>query len=169
VLYELGVPPRLGAHLRVVHAAACEITEQLEKRFPELEFDRDAVLFGAAVHDVGKTLYPAELSERGKAHEQAGYLLLLSCGVEERYARFAYTHAAWDGPGIGAEDLLVALADKVWRARRMLELEALLVVRLAAVSGRERWEVFGMLDEILDAIALEADDRMAFQSRHPVK
>jgi hypothetical protein len=42
------------------------------------------------------------------------------------------------------------------------------VDRLTAATGHERWEIFSDLDQVLDAIARGADDRLAFQFRYPV-
>jgi hypothetical protein len=67
--------------------------------WPQLSFDADAVSYGAATHDVGKALYPNELTGPGNQHESAGYRLLLDHGAPERRARFARTHARWDGRG----------------------------------------------------------------------
>lgn len=78
------------------------------------------------------------------------------------------THAAWAEPGIGTEDLLVALADKVWKNKRVRELEDLVVGRLAEVSGRPAWEEFLALDALLDPLGADADRRLAFQADHPV-
>jgi len=61
------------------------------------------------------------------------------------------------------------VADKVWKGKRVTDLEELLVDRLADATGRERWSVFLDLDDILDEIAADADRRLAFQSTHPVR
>ncbi|RCV58986.1 HD domain-containing protein, partial [Marinitenerispora sediminis] len=167
LLWELAAPPRLAAHLRAVHAAARDLTDALVREYPDLAVDREAVLFGAAVHDIGKAVHVDELSGPGSAHEQAGYELLRAHGVEERLARFARTHAAWRLPDTAVEDLLVSVADKVWRGKRVDDLELLLVERLAE-PGHEPWQVFGRLDDVLTAIAAGADGRLAFQNRHPV-
>ncbi|SFG84588.1 HD domain-containing protein [Amycolatopsis regifaucium] len=167
LLEKLAAPPRLAAHLRAVHDVACSLADWLEKQHPELPFDREAALFGAATHDIGKTSHLEELSGPGSAHEQAGYELLLSQGIDEERARFARTHASW-GADVGVEDLLVSTADKVWKAKRVNDLEQLLVDRLAVASGQPTWEVFMALDDVLDRIAAAADGRLAFQSRHPV-
>jgi hypothetical protein len=168
LLRVLSVPPRLAAHLRAVHAAACELTDWFDEHHAGFSYDRDAVLFGAAIHDIGKAAHPKELSGPGSAHEQAGYRLLLTHGVDDRLARFARTHASWDQPGIEIEDLLVSLADKVWKAKRVTELEDLVVGRLATATSRELWDVFSGFDQALERIAQGADDRLAFQSRYPV-
>ncbi len=167
LLERLAAPPRLAAHLRAVHDVARTLADWLEKEYPAVDLDREAALFGAAVHDIGKTVHPGELSGPGSAHEQAGHELLLTQGISEGRARFARTHAAW-GEDVGVEDLLVSIADKIWKAKRVEDLEQLLVDRLTVASGQSPWEVFMALDDLLDRIAADADGRLAFQARHPV-
>ncbi|MFI1393494.1 HD domain-containing protein [Streptomyces sp. NPDC020681] len=173
LLEALDAPPRLAAHLRAVHDVAHQLVGWAERRYPTLRIDRDAVLFGAATHDLGKTVHVAELGGSGSRHEEAGRELLLSHGVSAQLARFAATHASWsvldpDDPA-AIEDLLVSVADKVWKNKRVPELEDLLVARLAAVSGREVWEEFLALDEVLARIGEDADARLDFQAAHPVR
>jgi hypothetical protein len=127
------------------------------------------MLFGAATHDIGKIIYIAELSGPGSEHEQAGYELLVDRGVEERLARFARTHASWNAADIGMDDLLVSLADKIWKAKRVQDLEQLVTERLAQATGQPSWEVFMALDDLLDHIAADADARLAFQAGHPIE
>ncbi|MFD5425131.1 HD domain-containing protein [Streptomyces sp. NPDC127084] len=169
LLRALQAPPRLAAHLRAVHDVAHRLLDWTGRHCPGLAVDRDAVLFGAATHDIGKTLYPAELSGPGSAHEEAGRALLLSHGFSRDLARFAATHASWAAPGTPVEDLLVSTADKIWKGKRVPELEDLLVARVAEATGRERWAEFMALDELLTAIAAGADERLAFQSSFPVR
>ncbi|MFC4080735.1 HD domain-containing protein [Amycolatopsis samaneae] len=168
LLEQLQAPPRLAAHLRAVHEVACQLTEWFQRHYPDLELDRAAVAFGAAIHDIGKVAHPGELSGPGSAHEEAGYELLLAQGVEEDLARFARTHATWAAPGVRMADLVVSLADKVWKAKRVVELEQLVTDRLAAASGRPPWEVYLALDDELDRVAAGADARLAFQSAYPI-
>ncbi|MGW2821974.1 HD domain-containing protein [Streptomyces sp. NPDC001443] len=168
LLSYLGGPPRLAAHLRAVHDVAHQLVDWLEQCCPAVTFDREAVLFGAATHDMGKTVHPGELSGPGSAHEEAGRTLLLAHGFGPEQARFAATHASWTLPHIGLEDLMVSLADKIWKNKRVTELEELVVARLAEASGRAVWEEFMALDEVLTRIGDEADGRLAFQFRHPV-
>jgi hypothetical protein len=108
-------------------------------------------------------VHPAELSGPGSAHELAGYSLLLSKGVEESLARFARTHGSWDAADSTFEDLLVTLADKVWKGKRLPELEQ----RVAERLGGPPWETFLALDDELERIASGADERLAFQAAHP--
>jgi HD domain-containing protein len=167
LLEQLQAPPRLAAHLRLVHDVACQIAGWAEGRYPALGYDRDAMLFGAATHDIGKTIHVAELSAPGSEHEEAGRQLLLAHGISPELARFAATHASWTGPGITVEDLMVSVADKAWKNKRVPELEDLLVARLAQASGRDAWEEFLALDGLLETIGDDADDRLAFQASFP--
>ncbi|WP_247659299.1 hypothetical protein [Micromonospora sp. U56] len=63
-------------------------------------------------------------------------------GIEPSLARFAATHASWGTTAVELEDLLVSLADKIWKAKRVPDLEQLVVDRLAAASGEEPWQAF---------------------------
>jgi hypothetical protein len=168
LLDALDAPPRLAAHLRAVHDAAFRLTARLAADLPALPFDRHAVLFGAATHDIGKTEHVAELSGPGSAHEEAGYVLLLRYGVPDELARFARTHADWGAADIGLEDLLVSLADKVWKGKRVGVLEQLVIDRIAETTGCPLWEGFARLDDIVAEVAADADRLLAFQNSHPL-
>lgn len=167
LLRELRAAPRLAAHLRLVHDVACQLTEALTGRYPQLPMDRAAVEFGAATHDIGKAVHPEELSQPGSAHEAAGRELLLRHGVPAELARFAATHASWTLPAVPLDDVLVSVADKVWKGKRVAELEELLVDRVAAATAGDRWQTFLDIDDLLEGIAAGADDRLAFQNMYP--
>ncbi len=164
LLRALDAPPRLGAHLRAVHDVAWSLTDALGRLRPDLEFNTTAVLFGAATHDIGKTVHVAELSEPGHRHEEAGRDLLLRYGVPPHLARFAGSHGSWEAPEAGLDDLLVSLADKVWKAARVPSLEE----RVGRHLGGAPWEAFLVLDDLLQELAAGADERLAFQAVHPI-
>ncbi|MCX5401944.1 HD domain-containing protein [Streptomyces sp. NBC_00102] len=168
LLRLLAAPPRLAAHLRAVHDVALRLADWTQLRAPGLAFDRAAVLFGAATHDIGKTEHPDELSGPGSRHEEAGRELLLAHGFDAGLARYAGTHAAWTAPGTTLEDLLVSTADKVWKNKRVPDLEDLVVTELALATGRPRWEEFLALDEELERIGDGAERRLALQASFPV-
>lgn len=163
LLGKLGAPPRLAAHLRLVHDTAIEIVEGLRERFPMLSFDGVAVSVGAATHDFGKVLHPAELTGPGSRHEVDGPKLLEQHGVPPELARFARTHGAWSRETLPLEDLLVSLADTVWKGQRLDTLEAHVVAKIAETTGNESWEVFDKLDGLLEEIATDGDVRLAWQ------
>jgi putative nucleotidyltransferase with HDIG domain len=89
LLQQLGAPPRLVAHLTLVHDVSCLLAAQLDATWPALSYDRTAVQLGAALHDIGKTVHPEELIQPGHAHEAAGEALLREHGFSAALARFA--------------------------------------------------------------------------------
>lgn len=168
LLADLDAPPRLAAHLRAVHDVAARLVASVADACPTLAVSADEVLFGAATHDIGKIVHPAELSEPGSAHEPAGYELLVGRGVDPRLARFARDHGSVAYAGLSIEDLLVVLADKVWKGTRVSGPEDEVTARWCAASGEQPWEAFLRLDDLLERLTRDADARLAFQARHPV-
>jgi len=170
ICQALNASSRLVAHLTLVHDVAVILVEQIQKSFPELRFDAKSVLFGAAMHDIGKAVYKAELVQPGKRHELEGVPLLKQQGVPAHLARFAYTHANWkDNPEIQIEDLLVALADNCWKGKRPVELEEEAVRVISEAMRGQPWEVFAGLDGILQQLASDADRRLAWQMQFPAE
>jgi hypothetical protein len=166
ILEKREASPRLIAHHFLVHAAACDLTSALVNLWPGLNFDVEAVLFGAASHDIGKVLVPQELSEPGKRHESLGWELLLEASIPRQLARFAETH------GQGAqneriEDLLVCLADKCWKGKREDELEERLVTVISNSLKIDFWDAHPEFVSLVDSIAASADMRLAIQSSFP--
>jgi len=158
LLRELGAAKRLLVHLALVGEAAEQLVHAYERL--GLPFDASVVELGAAVHDAGKILYPAELDRPGSEHEAAGEKLLLEHGVPPRVARCCVSHAAWKGPDVSLEERTVALADKLWKGKREPELELLVIDDVAARLGGDRWDVFASLDEVFEAIAADGDERL---------
>lgn len=163
---KLEAPARLIAHLTLVHDAAVEVVNGLQQQFQTLSFDSEAVLFGAASHDLGKVLHPDELTGPGNLHETDGPKLLEENNVSLELARFARTHGAWSRESFPLPDLIVALADCVWKGQRLEALEAQVVSRIAEQTGTQEWEVFDRLDGLLDEIARRGDERLAWQAQN---
>ena len=160
LLRELGVSPRLLRHHELVLEAAVALTDALARKLGA-RFDAGLVHVGAALHDVGKFLHPDELHEPGHAHEQAGRKLLIEHRVPEHVARFCVTHASWDQPTLALEDLLVALADKLWKGKRVAALEQLVIDRLSRQLELPAWRVFEVADAVFEAVAEPAESRLA--------
>ena len=157
------------AHLILVHDLAGKLVKEIARLWLDADFDWGRVLFGAATHDIGKAVYPEELVAPGHKHERKGTELLEEYGVPKSWARFAYTHANWkDEPTITLEDMLVALADNLWKGKRLAELEDRFVKTVCASTGKETWEVFAEFDQICESLASEADARLAWQAGFPV-
>lgn len=160
-------PPRLVAHLTLVHDVACQLVEAFDQAWPSLQYDREAVRLGAAIHDIGKALVQRELTEPGHEHEIVGEELLLQAGMPSYLARFARTHARWaDDPDARLEDLLVALADTWWRGKRDHALDAAICAQIMRQTGKVEWDVFIGLDDIATAITAGADARLQWQAQH---
>ena len=124
---------------------------------------------GAAVHDIGKVVFPAELSAPGHEHEVAGEQLLREHGFPADIARFARSHGQWAMMrDARLEDVLVAWADKLWRGVRDDRLEDALTQHIAAATGEPTWQVFAAIDDIAADVAQGADWRLAWQNQHPI-
>ncbi len=163
-------PPRLLAHLLLVHDVAARLVEASRRVWPRLRFDENAVLIGAATHDIGKVLYPEEIIGLGEAHTAAGEDLLLRSGFPPTQARFARTHATWqDEPDPTLEDLLVALADELWRGERNQALEAALTDDIAAAIEDAPWAVYMDLDDIATELAQQGPARMQWLTQFPAE
>lgn len=159
LLTELGAPARLLRHVELVGEAADALLEELSDLGVEL--NTDLVRAGVVLHDVGKIIHPSELDAPGANHEPDGEALLLSRGVTPKLARICQTHARWDAMEVELEDLVVALADKLWKGVRKRPLEERVVQGVALRLGRDRWEVYIALDEKFEQVAAEGDDRLA--------
>ena len=166
LLGTLNAPPRLVAHLALVHDAAAEILCAFQARWPDLKIDRDAVLFGSAIHDVGKILHLNELTGPGNKHEQDGPGVLQQHGLSPELSRFARTHGTWSNESdLAVEDLIVALADHTWKGSRNDALETMVAGRIAESLGTETWEAFMGLDEIVAEVASRGEERLSWQRR----
>jgi hypothetical protein len=156
----------LGANAWLVrhHELVLETGEALLDGIPERELrllDRERVLIGCALHDVGKVVHRSEMAGPGHMHEEAGRDLLLRRGLPERIARFCVTHARWRGPDVQTEDLLVALSDHLWKGKRAVELEEEVMRRVASVTMRDFWAVYPDMDTLFEHVASRASDRLA--------
>lgn len=163
IFSELRIPPRLYAHLLLVHDVANKLIDAISVTWNTLNIDKNLVVSAAATHDIGKCIHTNELSEEGHKHEQEGKRLLISLGVPEEKAKFAATHATWSEKST-IEDICVSLADKIWKGSRMKELEDLLIEKISSATKMERWEIFSLLDSIIENITKDADTRLAFQN-----
>ena len=159
MLLELGAPSRLVRHAELVSEAA----EALLALFAShgLRLDVPLVRAGAALHDAGKLEHRGELDGPGALHEPAGELLLLAHGVSPPIARCCRSHAQWDALECSLEELLVALADKLWKGARVPALEKRVIEAAAARGQRDLWALFVPLDAGFEAIADGASERLA--------
>lgn len=158
-LKELGAPLLLIRHHRLVAEAAAQLVDGLPQNLCRY-VNGQSIKIGAALHDAGKILYPNEMTGPGNMHEQAGFDLLLRNGVEPELARFCATHSDWRQPGLTVEDLFVALADTLWKGKRIHELEELAIRRLTELANTEIWNIFVELDTLFQKVTDQADERL---------
>jgi HD domain len=158
LLRALNAPERLLRHVALVSEAGELLLRHLSTR--KLSLDAEWVRCGILLHDVGKIPHPEELSQKGALHEPAGEALLLRHQVSPHLARCCRSHAQWQAMSCALEELLVALADKLWKGVRVQELELKVIDEIAARLHRERWDIFLELDALFEEIARGGDARL---------
>ena len=167
IFERLKMPPRLLAHLTLVHDAEKRLLKEIAAAFPKVKIDKELALFGAATHDIGKCVCKNELTQPGREHEAQGQKLLLSLGASPQMAAFAKNHSTWSERST-IESLLVSLADKIWKGSRVADLEDLVAAKISQASALEKWKAYLLLDDIIQKIASDADKRLAWQNRFEV-
>jgi hypothetical protein len=157
-LQELGAPDKLIRHLALVGEAAELLIEKLERM--QVPFDARFVRLGVALHDAGKIKYPEELHAKGKRHEPAGEALLLQQGLAAELARCCVSHGQWQTLDCSFEELLVALADTLWKGKRGEELENRVIEKTARLLACEPWDLFLEMDSHFELIAAGGVERL---------
>ncbi|VAW71601.1 HD domain protein [hydrothermal vent metagenome] len=158
LMEKLGAPQRLITHVQLVGEAAALIIDKLGSM--NLEFDKQLVELGAAIHDAGKIKHPSELDGPGSNHEPDGEKMLLDAGVQPEVARCCMSHARFNKMECLLEELLVALSDKLWKGKRVNDLEERVIDGVADRLGKARWDIFTELDSTFEQIALSRDERL---------
>ncbi|MFH1763733.1 MAG: HD domain-containing protein [Gemmatimonadota bacterium] len=163
LLRRFGAPTRLLVHVELVAEAGEAIISELESLGARI--DKDFIRSGIVLHDVGKTVHLLELGEEGELHRETGRDLLLQEGIEPPLAEVCVSHSAWNEAKT-IEELVIACADKLWKGKRVIDLEELLAKRVNDALKLEYWEVFTRLDSCFEAIAGCCDERLE-RSRPP--
>ncbi|WP_051697385.1 hypothetical protein [Thioclava indica] len=63
--------------------------------------------------------------------------------------------------GASFEELLIALADTLWKGSREADLELQIIDGVAARLQADRWDLFEALDGLFEEIAAEGDERLS--------
>lgn len=159
LLKSLNAPEHLVTHVTLVGEAASKIIECLGAH--KLDFDASFVEVGVVLHDVGKIRHTQEMHQKGSMHEAEGEKILLGLGVDSKLARVCVTHGQWSNGGVSLEELLIALADKLWKGKRVQELEEQVIALVASSINAEYWELFTELDGCFESIASDGDERLS--------
>jgi HD domain len=157
-LKELGASSKLIVHVKLVAEASELLIAKL--RSLDIGFDISFVRLGVAFHDVGKILHPEELQVKGINHEAAGEQLLLANGIDAKLARCCRSHGQWQTMECTSEELLVALADTLWKGKRNQDLENLVVKKLSKQYSKDYWELFMEMDACFEKIAEDGYSRL---------
>ncbi len=158
-LRSLGARPQLIRHLELVGEAGQELMDGLDTH--GIQYDRNFVSLGIAIHDAGKILHPEELNGGGNLHEPDGETLMLSHGFPAKLARVCLSHARYDEMPVSFEEHLIALADTLWKGHRKNALELKVIDQIADQLSKERWDVFMQIDTLFERIAMKGDDRLS--------
>lgn len=158
LLTSLGAPPRLLRHVALVGEAGERLLELAGAL--HLPIDPALVRVGIVLHDAGKIIVSAELDAPGGEHEPRGQDLLLKHGVSPALARICLSHARWSEMSVSLEELLVALADKLWKGVRSTLLEERVINETAKALDRDRWDLFVELDSLFEEIAADGAARL---------
>ena len=153
-------PERLLKHHQLVVEAAKEIIVGLKNNFPDLDCNYQQVLLGSAIHDAGKIIFTEEICAGGNNHELAGEKLLIELGIPANIARFCRTHACWNDSGNTLEDLLVALADTLWKGCRNEQLEQIAIAKISSSIQKDFWDIFILADSLFEEISDRGTDRL---------
>jgi hypothetical protein len=159
LLQDLGASPRLIQHVKLVGEAAEILILQFQKL--GISFDSNWVRSGVAFHDAGKILHPSELIEKGNKHEAVGEMLLLAQGVDPKVARCCRSHGQWQTMECDFEELVVALADNLWKGKRNTELENNVITKVTAMCDQDYWKIFMELDSGFEQVAAGGDSRLS--------
>jgi putative nucleotidyltransferase with HDIG domain len=158
-LQTLGASAHLIQHVKLVGEAA-EILILLFQKLG-IAFDADWIRLGVVFHDVGKILHPYEMNEKGNQHEVDGEKLLLSEGVDPKIARCCRSHGQWQQMECDFEELVVALADNLWKGKRNSQLENKLIREVSSVIHKDYWDIFVILDGGFEGVAEKGDLRLS--------
>ncbi len=158
LLKKLEAPECLFVHVKLVGEALEEIIGFLSKY--NLPIDYNFARLGVVLHDAGKIVNPLEFSDSGNKHESEGNMLLLENGVAPELAQCCISHAQHDGKDCSIEELLVALSDSLWKGTRVEKLELKIVDKIAALMGKERWDIFLKLDDCFESVASSGSIRL---------
>ncbi len=163
LLEQFDAPQRLIKHLTIVNSTAFYIVEQLKIEWPNLVLNKKEILFGASTHDIGKAVITDELYKKGKKHESEGFKILKELGYNDKESRFTITHGNWENSNLLIEDLIVCLSDKIWKGKRINDLEERITTNISELTKTDFWDVSVKLELILEKIAVGSDDRIAWQ------
>lgn len=93
-----------------------------------------------------------------------GYKILIDYGIKENLARFTITHGNWKNENLKIENLIVSLADKIWKRQRIDKLEEKVIAEISILTNIYYWTVYLKIDNIIPQIINDSDERLNWKS-----
>ena len=153
----------LFKHLTIVNSTASLIVEQFKIEWPNLVLNEKEILFGTSTHNIGKTVITNELYKKGKKHESKGFEILKEFGYDNEESRFTITHGNWENKNLKIEDLIECLYDKIWKGKRVNELEKRIIKETSEFTETDFWDISMKFELILENTGVGSDYRIAWQ------
>lgn len=157
-LHQWNAPLHLVRHGQLVAQVAIELVDLCQ--IDGLVVDAQWIEVAALLHDVGKIIHTEELHQGGILHEEAGQTWLRSQQVEESLCRICVSHGQWSQMECSLEELLVALSDKLWKGKRIAELEERVVRTIADKQNQAFWTLYTRWDQRFEELAAQGDERL---------
>ena len=151
-------PARLVEHHRIVSEVAGSLAETLSSIGLEIDAERAELM--ASIHDVGKSVATDELSGAGSTHEEIGVGVAEDFGLPPSVSKICRSHSSKTTNGMDIEEIVVRLADKLWKGKRDSEFEQQAVSFFAEHLGKDDWEVFMEVDKLFEAVAESGHQRL---------
>ena len=151
-------PSRLILHHEIVSNVAKTLAEEINLLGVQVEVAKAELM--AAIHDIGKTLVPEELSEKGSKHEALGVRVAEKLGLDPSTSKICTSHGSTTPEGLSKEEIVVRLADKLWKGKRDAEFERKVAEVFSQELKEAAWKTFLKLDLIFENIAARAADRL---------
>ena len=85
---------------------------------------------------------------------------MLENGASPKQARICLSHAQYETMSVTLEEQIVALSDKLWKGKRVEELELSVIDTVASNIGIDRWDIYSELDSTFEIIAADGDIRL---------
>jgi hypothetical protein len=158
LLDELNAPPKLITHVKLVLEAAEVIIEECIRYTSSIDYE--FIRIGVILHDVGKIIYPDEFIKSGELHESEGERLLLNIGVNPKIARCCLSHSNYNTMECSIEETIIALADNLWKGKRIESLESKVIEWFYNFFDKEIWEVYLKLNETFEIVAAKGLERL---------
>ncbi len=81
-------------------------------------------------------------------------------GISPKIARICISHGQWHSMNCSFEELAVALADKLWKGKRVEKLEHKVIERISLLLKKDQWDIFTDLDSCFEKVAAGGIERL---------